>query len=866
MTTKRFPVRHVARAMLAAGLIAGVLNTSTALAQVTLNFVNADVDQVAKAIGAATNKTIIVDPRVKGQLNLVSEQPVPEDQALKTLQSALRMQGFALVQDHGVLKVVPEADAKLQGVPTYVGNSTPARGDQVITQVFQLRNESANNLLPVLRPLISPNNQIAAYPANNTLVVTDYADNVRRIAQIIRGIDTSAGSQVQIIPLKNASAVDVAQQLTKLLDPGAIGITDATLRVTVTADPRTNAVVLRASSAARLAAAKSLIATMDAPTSRPGNIHVVPLRNSDAVALAKTLRNMLGQGKGGTGTGSETTGGGNKSDSFGSFGTGGSTGTSGVPPLPGGSSSSLSSNPLGGGGGGYGSSGGQSKDAGFSDKQGSQEENVQGGVVQADAPTNSLIITAPDALYRNLRAVIDQLDQRRAQVYIEAIIVDMSATNSSNLGIQWQGALLSGSGNNGIIGTSNFNSNGSQSIVGLTATGASIAQNPSTALTALGAGGSTLLNQGLNIGVLHRFGNILGLGGLLQALATNADTNILSTPNLITLDNEEARIVVGSNVPITSGTYATPTTGGTAGISAFNTYDREDVGIVLHIKPQITDGGVLKLQLYTEDSSVDQTTINNPAGPTIIKRSIQSTVLADNGEIVVLGGLIQDNYANGNTKVPWLGNLPVIGSLFRTEAKSRGKTNLMVFLRPVIVRDQATSTQIAQDRYEYLRAEQNGYRSDNRIIRDKDGGPTLPPNPPGPNEGGGPAANTIFDLRSTYGHGAPYNLDKGGANPGAPASPPGGDNGGAAPSGAPGGQSGTAAPSGVPGGQSGMAAPSGGPGGQDGTAGPSAIPGSQNGIAAPPGAPGMAPPAGANGVVNGPANAVGSTASPGARP
>ena len=729
--------------MVAAGLIAGVLHVSTAFAQVTLNFVNADIDQVAKAIGAATGKTIIVDPRVKGQLNLVSEQPVAQDQALKTLQSALRMQGFALVQDHGVLKVVPEADAKLQGVPTYVGNSTPARGDQVVTQVFQLRNESANNLLPVLRPLISPNNQIAAYPANNTLVVTDYADNVRRIGQIIQGIDTSAGSQVQVIPLKNASAVDVAQQLSKLLDPGAIGVTDATLRVTVTADPRINAVIVRASSAARLAAAKSLIATLDAPTSQPGNIHVVPLRNADAVRLAKTLRSMLGQG--GRGGETSTGGGAGKPESFGGgggAGTGGSTGTAGLPPLPSGSSSSMSGNPLSGGGGmgGYGS--GQTKDVSFSDKQGTSDEGAQGGIVQADAATNSLIITAPDALYRNLRSVIDQLDARRPQVYIEALIVDMNATTSANLGIQWQGALLSNSGNNGVYGGSNFGTNGSQSIVGLTGTGAIIAQNPASALATTG---TNLLNNGLNVGLLHRFGNIFGLGGLLQALATSSDVNVLSTPNLITLDNEEAKIVVGQNVPVVTGSYATPTANTATSVTAFNTFDRLDVGITLHIKPQITDGGVLKMQIYTEDSSVDNTTVNNPGGVTIIKRSIQSTVLADDGEIIVLGGLIQDNYTNGNSKVPWLGDIPVIGSLFRSENKSRTKSNLMVFLRPVIVRDQSTNSQIALNRYDYLRDVQNNYRTDNRVIRDKDV-PVLPPAPPGPSQGVAPG-EALFDLR-----------------------------------------------------------------------------------------------------------------------
>src|ERR1700744_6424069 len=261
MRRNRMALRRVATAL----LVAGMITAQSAHAQVTLNFVNADIDQVARAIGAATGKTIIVDPRVKGQLNLGSENAVPEDQALKTLQSALRMQGFALVQDHGVLKVVPEADAKLQGVPTYVGNTAVARGDQVVTQVFTLKNESANNLLPILRPRISTNNPVAAYPANNTIIVTDYADNVRRIAQIIAGVDSAAGQSVAVVPLKNANAIDIAQQMGKMLDPGSIGSTDATLKVSVTSDPRTNSLLIRASNPARLAAAKELAKQLDMP-------------------------------------------------------------------------------------------------------------------------------------------------------------------------------------------------------------------------------------------------------------------------------------------------------------------------------------------------------------------------------------------------------------------------------------------------------------------------------------------------------------------------------------------------------------------------------------------------------------------------
>lgn len=711
-------------------VVAGIIVSQAAYAQVTLNFVNADIDQVAKAIGAATGKTIIVDPRVKGQLNLVAERPVPEDQALKTLQSALRMQGFALVQDHGVLKVVPEADAKLQGVPTYVGNAPQARGDQVITQVFELHNESANNLLPVLRPLISPNNTVTAYPANNTIVVTDYADNVRRIAQIIAGVDSAAGAQVQVVPLRNANAIDLAAQLQKMLDPGAIGNSDATLKVSVTADPRTNSLMLRASSASRLAAAKRLVQQLDAPSAVPGNMHVVPLRNADAVKLAKTLRGMLGKSGSDSGSSASSNDANSFNQSGGSSSSGNfSTGSSGTPPLPSGGlgGSSSSSGGYGGSsgsGGGLGSAGllGGDKDKG--------DDNQPGGMIQADAATNSLIITASDPVYRNLRSVIDQLDARRAQVYIEALIVELNSTTQGNLGIQWQvasGQFLGGTNLNPTQGLGN-------SIVNLTTGG-------TAATTGLAANLSTL-TQGLNIGWLHNMFGVQGLGALLQYFAGVSDANVLSTPNLITLDNEEAKIVVGQNVPIATGSYSNLTSGTTS--NAFNTYDRRDVGLTLHVKPQITDGGILKLQLYTEDSAVVAGTTSAQTGPTFTKRSIQSTILADNGEIIVLGGLMQDNYQVSNSKVPLLGDIPWIGQLFRSESKQRAKTNLMVFLRPVIISDRSTAQQVTANRYDYIQGVTGAYKSDNNVIRDKDD-PIVPPMPLGPSQGGTPAGN-LFDL------------------------------------------------------------------------------------------------------------------------
>lgn len=707
---------HIALRCIATALfVSGLIVSQIVWAQVTLNFVNADIDQVAKAIGAATGKTIIVDPRVKGQLNLVSENPVLEEQALKILQSALRMQGFSLLQDHGVLKVVPEVDAKLQGVPTYIGNTLIARGDQVITQVFKLKNESANNLLPVLRTLISPNNTITAYPANNTLVVTDYADNVRRLATIIAGIDIAASQKIALYPMKNANALDAAQQLSKMLDPSVIGSTDATLKVLVTADPRTNSLLLRASNVQRLKMAKALAKQLDAPTNQLGNIHVVMLRNADAVRLAKTLYGMLGKHTTGSGINSAY----NQDTSRGSFSH--STRTSGLPPLPPGlpSSSFSHSTSLTNAASSFNSNNIASF---FSDNENSgQEENQLGSMIQADAATNSLIITASEPAYRNLRAVIDQLDARRAQVYIEALIVELNANTVANLGIQWQGALLAS--NNGFFyGGSNFGS-GNSNIVELAARGAAIIDN-----TKLLPSASNLLPNGLNIGLLHRSGGVFGLSSLLNAFAASSDSNVLSTPNLITLDNEEAKIVVGQNVPVVTGSYATPSASKGTSVTAFNTFDRINVGVTLHVKPQITEGGILKLQLYQEASTVDLTTVNNPGGVTIKKRSIQSTVLCDDGEIIVLGGLMQDNYSNGNNKIPLLGDIPWIGQLFRSENKMRSKSNLMVFLRPVIVRDEVTSSAIALNRYNYLRAQQEVFQSDNRIMHDQNI-PILPPAP-----------------------------------------------------------------------------------------------------------------------------------------
>lgn len=668
--TQRLIPRSIPRLVNKATLLAvGALLASTAqvaAASVVMNFAHADIGTVAHAIGEATGKTIIVDPRVKGQIDLISADPVPEDVALKTLQSALRMRGFSLLQDHGVLKVVPEADAKNQGVPTYVGNQPVARGDQIITQVFQLHRESAATLQPVLRQLISPNNTVTANASNNTLVVTDYADNVQRIAAVIAGMEAASAPHIAVVQLNFADATDIAQQAAKVLDLSGIGNSDPTQKVVATADTRSNAIILRSSSAARLDEAQQLIIKLDTPTRAPGNIHIVTLRNADATELAKTLRSILGQSSGsGDSLASAVLGASSQSSS----GLPNSNGS--LPPLPSGSDSSTKSSTSASSSSASGSGSGQSHSGDDQDDKGS-------GEIVADTSTNSLIITAPEPVFRNLSTVIARLDQRKVQVYIEGLIMEVTSEKDGEFGIEW-----------------------------MTTTGL-----------------ESLAESTTDVGVVAGFGNILGTKGLFRALQTNSDVNVLSTPSLVTLDNHEARILVGSNVPIESGSYSTSSSSSSAA-NAFNTYSRTDVGVILNVKPQINQGGTITMQVYSEDSSVESDTSTQSGGFTIDKRSLQTTILADDGQIVALGGLISDNYTNGNTRTPWISKIPVIGALFRHETKSREKKDLLIFLRPVIVKDGAMLQAIASDRYGYMQARSNSYQSDNWLMKD-DTIPKLP--------------------------------------------------------------------------------------------------------------------------------------------
>ncbi|MDQ1814778.1 type II secretion system secretin GspD [Massilia sp. CCM 9210] len=674
-------LRRIAAGVLLCCAVAGAPSPALAAPSesAALNFVGADIESVIKAVGHYTGMTFIIDPRVKGTLTVTSEKPVTKAQAFGLLTSALRLQGYAVVTGDGFAKVVPEAEAKLQSSPTQVGvGGSSVKGDQIATQIFHLSHESAANLTAVLRPLISPNNSIMANPGNNSLVITDYADNLRRLAKIVAALDAPVAADLDVIPVRHAIASDLATMVNKLMEPSAGGDSG---RISVVADPRTNAVVLRAPSPARANLAKSLISKLDQPTSQAGNVHVVYLKNADATKLAQTLRavvssdsSSLPQQQQGTSGGSIASGGGA-------------------------SNSNMNSN-------------NQNSGAGNSMAQQSQTSGGSGGsgagFIQADASTNTLIITAPDAVYRNLRAVIDQLDVRRAQVYIESLIVEVNSDNAAEFGVQWLG--LSGTEN------SKYRVGAIQH-----STGVAKANN---LLELAGAGVAARPGAGLTIGLFKQVAGELGLGALAHAMQNTGNANILSTPNMLTLDNELSTIKVGQNVPIITGSFTT-NTGGAAGGNPFQTIERKDVGLTLKVRPQISEGGTIKMAIYHETSNVAS---NSAAGVITNVRFIENNVIADDGQIIVIGGLIKDDTTEDEERVRGLADIPILGNLFKYRSRKRNKTNLMVFLRPVIVRSKEDSNAIASDRYDFMRSagQATGGPKDSIVMPDY-GTPVLPP-------------------------------------------------------------------------------------------------------------------------------------------
>jgi general secretion pathway protein D len=628
---------------------------------VTLNFVNADIDAVVRAVAEITGRNFIVDPRVKGSINIVSARPVPRSLVYPTLLSALRLSGFAAVESDGIVKIVPEADAKTQGGAVGRGS-----GDRLVTQVIVLRHESAGQLVNVLRPLITPNNTIAAFPGSNALVITDYADNLRRIERIVASLDQPSAAEPLFVPVRHASALDIVTLVNKLMAeapaPGGAAA-DPTQRVTLVADPRSNSVLVRSENPTRATRVRQLIEQLDTPGRPGGNLFIIYLRNADATRVAQTLRALLSGGDAGPGVAPPT--------SLAPAGTFTTTGTAGSLPAP----AATTAQPA----------------LPFTPAVAPGGANGAGVTVQADVANNALIVMAPEPIYNNLRAIVEKLDVRRAQVYVEALIVEISADKAAELGVQWQALSGLNTTSTRVFGSQNFTPRGAgTNIIDITANPASMA-------------------PGLNLGVIRGtirlpgiVGEIANLAFLARALETQVGANILSTPSLLTLDNEEARIVVGQNVPFVTGQYAT--TGGTATVAPFQTIERRDVGLVLRVRPQITEGGTVRMLLYQEVSRIQEQSAQT--GIILSKRALESSVVIDDSQIIVLGGLIEDRLADGSDKVPVLGDVPGVGTLFRYDARRRERTNLMIFLKPTVIRTSHDGREITSERYDYLQSEQ----------------------------------------------------------------------------------------------------------------------------------------------------------------
>lgn len=636
--------------------------------EVLLNFQAADIQAVVKAVSQMTRRNFLLDPRVKGQITIISARPVSTAAAYQIFLSALKAQGFTAVEGIGVTKIVPATEAKT-GADVNL-QDMPRGGEQMMTHIQIVQHSSASQMIPLLRPLMSPTSQLSAYDPANALIITDYADNIRRMLRIVEKVDQPVSGDVTIIPLTHASALDLADTITRLTQSGAgqpgqpgipqpgVGAGD---RLTIIPDLRTNSLLVRADNPGRVNQVRSLVEKLDVPAVSGGQTRVIYLRNADAVKLADVLRGLLsGEAR----------------------------------------AQSAAAVPVAGLAAGLRPTG--------------TGRTTEASLIQADEATNALIINAPDAVYNNLRGVIEKLDVRRTQVYVEALIVEMTANTADELGIQWAAAGQAGVG--AVAGIQNF-PNANPGIANAVLNPASLANSGGLLLAYLGD------RITLPDGTVVR-----SLGALARALEQRSLANVLSTPNLLTLDNAEAKITVGQNVPFVTGSYAQAVSTGTTGavVNPFQTIERKDVGLTLKIKPQVSEGGLIKMDIYQEVSSIAPTSVAGASDLVTNKRTIETKVLVDDGHTVILGGLIEDDKTTSEQAVPFLGHLPLIGGLFRYRSKTGTRTNLMVFLRPVIIHSPQESYSLTTDRYEYLRAQTRSMQRQDIMDRFKPALPTTP--------------------------------------------------------------------------------------------------------------------------------------------
>jgi general secretion pathway protein D len=582
--------------------------------QITLNFKDADITAVINTVADLTGKTFIIDPRVKGQVNVVSNRPLNKDEVLDVFLSMLEVHGYTTGTVGKAIKIIP--NTQMRNTPQRVVDNVTMNRDEVITHVQSLQYVSAEELVPILRPMMDNNGHLAAAPASNSLILSDNASNIARMLAIINRVDKNSEQEIEVIPLQYALGSEIVRLLDRLWPQNAQG--GATNRISVGVDERSNSILISGNSANRLEM-RALISHLDTPLDSGGSTQVVYLRYANAENVARILTGLD-----------------------------------------------------------------QSPDAAAA--AGGAGEKSQ---IQADPESNALVITAPAARFKSLRTVIQKLDLPRAQVHIEAIIAEVSFEKAQELGVEWfvNGAA---SGNQTYpVGGTNFPDNGGTlgNIVG-----------------SIVAGTLPAIGSGLSLGVGGTTDGGVQFAALLRALATDSSTNILSTPSLTMLDNQEAEIVVGQNVPFKTGSYTTE--GSIGQLNPFTTIQREDVGITLKVKPQINEGDAITMTIEQDISAVAATSASD-TDLTTNKRSIKTTVLVANDDMLVLGGLIDEDVQITQSKVPVLGSIPILGRLFRFDKTRKLKRTLMVFIHPTIIDDPAQGHLISQSKYTYLRQRQD---------------------------------------------------------------------------------------------------------------------------------------------------------------
>ena len=587
--------------------------------RITPNFKDADITQVIEAVAAATGKSIIVDPRVRAQVTMLSATPMTPDAFYEAFLALLQVHGFVAVPSGKTVKVIPDANAR-----TVPGNDLPDRlsatSDELVTQVVGVRNVSAVQLVAILRPLMPQNAHLAAYPSSNMLILADRANNVSRMLRIIRRIDQDSDADVEVVPMQNASANEVVRTMTAL-NPQQTQAEGGMAPLRAVADERSNSILLAGDKTQRLRA-RTLIAYLDTPLVGGGDTRVRYLRYADAEKIAAKLKEQIG-----------------------------ATGSS----APGAAGASASAE--------------------------------RSTTIWADPGTNALVVTAPAKQMNSLMSIVDRLDIRRAQVIVEAIIVEVSADKAAELGVNW---VFDGSQSGSVVGGF-IEPVGGASIIDL----ARAANDPTTLTSA---------PRGTTIGIGRLQDTGVNFAAVVRALRGDSTTNIIATPSIVTMDNEEAEIKVAQEVPFLTGQY-TNTGGGGTPLAPFQTIQRREVGTLLKVTPQINEGDSVMLKIEQESSSIAASS----AGAVDLitnKRTISTRVLIEDGGTVVLGGLIQDSQTGGEQRVPFLGRIPFIGEAFRTRSAKKNKTNLMVFIQPRILRDGLDAALETNQKYNYIRDEQ----------------------------------------------------------------------------------------------------------------------------------------------------------------